>query len=141
MTPGQLEEGYWQAYRDFYRWGSILRGAATKPSLLGAARHVAYAGGWKKMEPLWDWIIRSERVARLQPALETALTGFGRYRARAGAALGAVGRTLTKRGTAVSELDDGSRRAARLPPFPSRGSGAACAHLDTTVCGPRSARP
>jgi hypothetical protein len=51
MTPERLEEGYWEAYRDFYRWGSILRGAAAKPSLFGAARHVAYAGGWKKLDP------------------------------------------------------------------------------------------
>ena len=28
MTAEQLERGYWRAYRDFYRWGSIARGAA-----------------------------------------------------------------------------------------------------------------
>src|SRR5207248_9604105 len=30
MSPEQLEEGYWRAYRDFYRWRSIARGALTK---------------------------------------------------------------------------------------------------------------
>ena len=80
MTPGQLEEGYWRAYRDFYRWGSILRGAATKDTLREAARHVAYAGGWKKLEPLWDFVIRARRVARMRPALEGVLPGFGRHR-------------------------------------------------------------
>ncbi len=80
MTPEQLEEGYWRAYRDFYRWGSILRGAATKATLLEMARHVAYAGGWKKLEPLWDAVIRARRVARMRPALEGVLTGFGRHR-------------------------------------------------------------
>jgi hypothetical protein len=30
LTPWELEEGYWRAYHDFYRWGSILRGASTK---------------------------------------------------------------------------------------------------------------
>src|SRR5262245_55823866 len=34
MTAGELESGYWRAYRDFYRWGSIFRGAATKPTLV-----------------------------------------------------------------------------------------------------------
>jgi radical SAM superfamily enzyme YgiQ (UPF0313 family) len=80
MTPEQLEEGYWRAYRDFYRWGSIFRGAATKGTLLETARHVAYAGGWKKLEPLWDRVIRARRVARMRPALEGVLTGFGRHR-------------------------------------------------------------
>src|SRR4029079_5039182 len=28
MTPEQLEAGYWWAYKDFYRWSSIARGAA-----------------------------------------------------------------------------------------------------------------
>jgi len=79
LTPAQLEDGYWWAYREFYRWGSIFQGAATKPSLVGAMRHVAYAGGWKKLEPMWDWVIRTRRVARLRPMLEAVLTGFGRY--------------------------------------------------------------
>ncbi len=80
MTPEQLEEGYWRAYRDFYRWGSIFRGAATKKTPMEAARHVAYAGGWKKLEPLWDRVIRARRVSRMRPALEGVLTGFGRHR-------------------------------------------------------------
>jgi radical SAM superfamily enzyme YgiQ (UPF0313 family) len=80
MTPEALEAGYWRAYRDFYRWGSILRGAATKPTLLAALRHTAYAAGWKKFEPLWDLLIRAHRVAHALPILETILTGFGRHK-------------------------------------------------------------
>src|SRR6266481_6217832 len=54
MAAEELEAGYWRAYRDFYRWGSILRGASNKTSWPGRLRHLAYAGGWKKFEPLWD---------------------------------------------------------------------------------------
>jgi hypothetical protein len=68
-----LEAGYWRAYRDFYRWGNIARGAATKPTMAGAVRHAAYAAGWKKFEPLWDWLIRARRVGRALPLLETVL--------------------------------------------------------------------
>ncbi len=50
MSPEQLEEGYWQAYRDFYSWRNIWRGAATKDSMTGRGRHLAYAAGWKKFE-------------------------------------------------------------------------------------------
>jgi len=78
LTPAELEAGYWHAYDRFYRWSSILRGAATKPTVADALRHAAYAGGWKKLEPLWDLIIRARRVSAMLPALETVLTGVGR---------------------------------------------------------------
>ena len=73
MTPEQLEAGYWRAYRDFYRWGSILRGASTKQTLRRPARHVAYAAGWKKFEPLWDLRHPSRRVFHTLPLLEAVL--------------------------------------------------------------------
>jgi radical SAM superfamily enzyme YgiQ (UPF0313 family) len=75
MTPRQLEQGYWRAYRDFYSWGGILRGVATKADVAGAARHAAYAIGWKKCEPLWDLLIRARRVGRALPLLERVLAG------------------------------------------------------------------
>jgi radical SAM superfamily enzyme YgiQ (UPF0313 family) len=76
MSGAVLEAGYRRAYRDFYRWGSILRGASTKPTALRSLRHVAYAGGWKKFEPMWDWVIRAKRVWQFLPLLETVLDGF-----------------------------------------------------------------
>jgi radical SAM superfamily enzyme YgiQ (UPF0313 family) len=78
LTPETLEAGYWRAYRDFYRWSAIFAGAASKADLTGQLRHVAYAGGWKKFEPLWDGVIRAKRVAHMLPALEAILSGFGR---------------------------------------------------------------
>jgi len=76
LRPQELEEGYWEAYEGFYRWGSILRGARTKPTLLKSLRHVAYAGAWKKLEPLWDLIIRARQVNRVLPFLEAVLDNF-----------------------------------------------------------------
>jgi radical SAM superfamily enzyme YgiQ (UPF0313 family) len=75
MTPAQLEEGYWQAYREFYRWGAIVEGAMTKASWAGRLRHFAYAAGWKKFEPLWDLVLRAKRVAAMRPVLERVLLG------------------------------------------------------------------
>src|SRR6266566_4548552 len=77
LTAQELEAGYWRAYREFYRWGSIWRGASSKPGLRPRLRHLAYAGGWKKFEPLWDLLIRSKQVLHALPVLETILTGFG----------------------------------------------------------------
>lgn len=75
MSPAALEAGYWRAYRDFYRWGAIVRGASAHDSMAGRLRHVAYAAGWKKCEPLWDWVIRGQRVGRALPLLESVLNG------------------------------------------------------------------
>lgn len=80
MTPEQLEDGYWRAYRDFYTWRNIGRGAATKDTWLGRSRHVAYAAGWKKFERVWDAIIQAKRLTRARPALEGVLSGLGRVR-------------------------------------------------------------
>lgn len=79
MSADTLEAGYWQAYRDFYRWSSILKGASTKESMAGKLRHAAYAGGWKKFEPVWDWIIRAKRATHMLPLLEAILSGFGQH--------------------------------------------------------------
>lgn len=73
LTPAELESGYWRAYREFYTWRSIFKGASAKSDLRGALRHVAYAGGWKKFEPLWDIAIRSRNVLHALPVLETIL--------------------------------------------------------------------
>lgn len=77
LSPEVLEAGYWRAYRDFYRWSAIWQGAQTKDDLMGRLRHLAYAGGWKKFEPLWDWVIRAQRVSRMRPVLEAVLAQFG----------------------------------------------------------------
>ncbi|MGE5261936.1 MAG: B12-binding domain-containing radical SAM protein, partial [Acidobacteriota bacterium] len=78
MTPEKLEEGYWQAYHDFYKWGSILASAWAQEGWGERARHLAYAGGWKKFEWAWDYVIRAKRVTHMLPFLENVLTGFGR---------------------------------------------------------------
>lgn len=79
LTPEILEAGYWRAYRDFYRWGSIFKSAWANAGWLERLRHLAYAGGWKKFEPLWDWVIRAQRVTQLLPMLENILAGFGSH--------------------------------------------------------------
>jgi radical SAM superfamily enzyme YgiQ (UPF0313 family) len=75
LSADALEAGYHRAYHDFYRWAAIARGALTHDSWPDRLRHFAYAAGWKKLEPLWDWIIRARRVPRTLPALEAVLEG------------------------------------------------------------------
>src|SRR4029077_5486219 len=56
---------------------AIWRGASTKDTMRGRLRHLAYSGGWKKFEPLWDLAIRTGRVRHALPLLETVLSAFG----------------------------------------------------------------
>jgi hypothetical protein len=79
LTPQELEDGYWHAYREFYRWKNIFKSAQAHDQFTDQLRHLAYAGGWKKFEPMWDWVIRAKRVANLLPVLESVLAGFGKY--------------------------------------------------------------
>jgi len=83
MSLDVLEAGYWRAYRDFYRWGSIFRSAWAQEDWVERLRHVAYVSGWKKFEPFWDWVIRAKRVGDFLPLLETILSEQGNNRVHA----------------------------------------------------------
>jgi radical SAM superfamily enzyme YgiQ (UPF0313 family) len=74
MTPHALKEGYDWAYREFYRWSSIARGSLSHGSLKHQAKHFFYAAGWKKLEPLWDLVIRARRLPVMTPLLEAVLS-------------------------------------------------------------------
>jgi radical SAM superfamily enzyme YgiQ (UPF0313 family) len=78
MSGPDLERGYRWAYREFYRWTSIIRGALAHEDAPGGLRHLAYAAGWKKFEPFWDVIIRARHAGTMLPVLETILSEFGR---------------------------------------------------------------
>jgi radical SAM superfamily enzyme YgiQ (UPF0313 family) len=73
LTPQALEDGYWRAYREFYHWKNIFLSSSVHETTAGKLRHAAYAGGWKKFEPMWDFIIRSKRAASMLPVLESVL--------------------------------------------------------------------
>lgn len=78
MTGAELEYGYRWAYREFYRWKSIVRGASAHDDLLAGLRHLGYSAGWKKFEPLWDFVIKARRAGAMLPVLEVILSEFGR---------------------------------------------------------------
>ena len=76
LSPSQLEAGYWRAYGDFCRWSNIVKGARSKSSMGAQARHMAYAGGWKKFESLWGGIIKAKRAGQMMPVLEQVLSSL-----------------------------------------------------------------
>lgn len=78
MTAMELQRGYQQAYENFYKWKSIFKGAWVKDKWADRLRHVAYAGGWKKMEPIWNCVIRAKHVSSFKPLMEMILAGNGK---------------------------------------------------------------
>jgi radical SAM superfamily enzyme YgiQ (UPF0313 family) len=78
LTPERLKQGYDWAYREFYCWPSIARAALTHDSVKHRAKHVFYAAGWKKFEPLWDLVIRARRLPMMTPVLEAVLSNIRR---------------------------------------------------------------
>jgi radical SAM superfamily enzyme YgiQ (UPF0313 family) len=78
MSVEALEAGYWNSYRSFYSWKSIAQAAWTRPDWSGKLQHLAYTAGWKKAEPLWDWIIRNGLLPKFLPVLEGVLGAGGK---------------------------------------------------------------
>jgi radical SAM superfamily enzyme YgiQ (UPF0313 family) len=74
ITPEALKEGYDRAYREFYRWPSIVRGSLSHGSIKHQAKHFFYAAGWKKFERLWDVVIRAKQLRLMTPLLEAVLS-------------------------------------------------------------------
>jgi radical SAM superfamily enzyme YgiQ (UPF0313 family) len=82
MTRGTLEAGYWHAYRSFYSWPNLFHGARNHETWQRSVHHLAYAAGWKRLEPLWDLVIRARRLTHMRPVLETVLSTRRRNPAR-----------------------------------------------------------
>lgn len=75
MDAAELKQGYNWAYRAFYSWRNIAKASWQHPHLHHRLKHFAYAGGWKKFEPLWNFIIKTGALNGMLPLLETILSG------------------------------------------------------------------
>jgi radical SAM superfamily enzyme YgiQ (UPF0313 family) len=82
LSAQQLEEGYHWAYREFYKWSNIIRASASHHSLKHQLKHFCYTGGWKKFEPLWNFIIKTKGLNNMLPILESVLSKVNNQPAR-----------------------------------------------------------
>lgn len=74
LTSENLKYGYDWAYREFYSWASILEASLKHESNKHKLKHLLYAGGWKKFEPLWNFIIKTKGLNNMLPLLEAILS-------------------------------------------------------------------
>jgi len=74
LTTPELKQGYDWAYQEFYSWPNIAKASLTHTDIKHQLKHFAYAGGWKKFEPLWNFIIKSRNLNKMLPLLESILS-------------------------------------------------------------------
>jgi radical SAM superfamily enzyme YgiQ (UPF0313 family) len=76
LTAEELRRGYEWSYKSFYSWRNIAKASVGHESTKHMIRHFAYAGGWKKFEPLWNFMIKTRGLNKMLPLLESILSRF-----------------------------------------------------------------
>jgi len=74
ISATDLKNGYDYAYKEFYRYKSIYKAAMQHKSLKHKTKHLSYTAGWKKFEPVWNFIIKTEGLKYTRPFLEAVLS-------------------------------------------------------------------
>ncbi len=74
LTAGELENGYWRSYKEFYKWSNVFKASFSHDTYKHQMKHLFYAGGWKKFESIWNLIINFGRLKNMLPLLELLLT-------------------------------------------------------------------
>jgi len=74
LDEKKLKQGYDYAYRSFYSWRNIARASMQHDNLKHKLKHFAYAAGWKKFEPIWNFIIKTKGLNSALPLLESVLS-------------------------------------------------------------------
>jgi radical SAM superfamily enzyme YgiQ (UPF0313 family) len=74
LTAAELEEGYHWAYKEFYSWANILKSSWHHESHKHKLKHFFYTGGWKKFEPVWNFLIKTKSLNNMLPVLESVLS-------------------------------------------------------------------
>ncbi|MDF2193145.1 radical SAM protein [Paraflavitalea sp. CAU 1676] len=74
LSADELKAGYDWAYKSFYSWKNVAKASVQHDNLHHMIKHFAYAGGWKKFEPLWNFIIKTKGLNQMLPLLESILS-------------------------------------------------------------------
>lgn len=74
LSPEELKAGYDWSYQSFYSWSNIWKASWRHEEFKHTVKHFAYAGGWKKFEPLWNFMIKTRGLNKMLPLLEAILS-------------------------------------------------------------------
>ena len=73
LSAEELKAGYDWSYKEFYKWSNILWSCTNDISIQRSFSHFLYTGGWKKLEPLWNFLIKAGLLNKTLPLLESLL--------------------------------------------------------------------
>lgn len=73
LSAAELEYGYNKAYDDFYSWSNIYKASMQHEQLKHKLKHFFYTSGWKKFEPVWNFMIKTGQLELMMPLLESVL--------------------------------------------------------------------
>jgi radical SAM superfamily enzyme YgiQ (UPF0313 family) len=74
LNAEELKSGYDWSYQAFYSWSNIVKASLQHENVKHMIKHFTYAGGWKKFEPLWNFIIKTKGLNGMLPLLEAILS-------------------------------------------------------------------
>ena len=74
LSSDQLKAGYDWAYNEFYSWPNIIKASLNHESTKHKLKHFFYTGGWKKFEPVWNFLIKTNTLGTMLPLLESVLS-------------------------------------------------------------------
>lgn len=74
LSADELKAGYDWAYKEFYSWSNIFKASFNHDSNIHKLKHLFYAGGWKKFEAVWNFMIKTKNLNSMLPLLEAILT-------------------------------------------------------------------
>ena len=74
LSAEELEAGYHWAYKEFYAWSNVFKASFKHESHKHKLKHLFYTGGWKKFEPVWNFIIKTGQLNNMLPLLESLLS-------------------------------------------------------------------
>jgi radical SAM superfamily enzyme YgiQ (UPF0313 family) len=74
LSAEELKQGYDWSYKSFYSWSNILKASLQHEEVKHKIKHFTYAGGWKKFEPLWNFMIKTKGLNKMLPLLEAILS-------------------------------------------------------------------
>lgn len=74
LSPEELKEGYDWSYKEFYSWKNIYRASTNHENIKHSLKHFFYSGGWKKFEPVWNFLIKTRNLNNTLPLLEAVLS-------------------------------------------------------------------
>ena len=74
LSSEELKKGYDWSYKSFYSWTNITKASFQHNNAKQVIKHFTYAGGWKKFEPLWNFMIKTKGLNKMLPLLEAILS-------------------------------------------------------------------